>query len=461
MRFDVAIIGCGASGAVLATQLFRQAAGAISVCCVEPATRLGAGLAYGRCGEEHLLNVPASRISAIAGEDFDFVEWLDSRGLLQGEPSTFYAPRARYADYLTDSLGRSLRNSSHRHLIDHRPSRAVEMEPDGSGWRVRLASGERIETNAAVLALGNVRAPDPPAGLEALADDTRYLHDPWQLANRKLRRDRAVAIIGSGLTAVDVLQTLIHRGHRGAIEVVSRSGSWPAEHRSVRGDYAVRWPEGSLRQLLRELHRHLDAAEAEDWRDVIDSLRPHTQRLWRGLSDADKRRFRTRLAGRWGRARHRMPPEIGKALRQWQREGRFRLHAAGRLRAERGESEIHLRLSSDSAPLKIRRVINATGPLLDLRRSDDRLLSGLLADGRVRPGALGAGLDADGDGRLINRAGQPWPGLFVLGPLLAGNLLESTAMPEIKVQAFHLAATLLTGRAGAGTGTETETETCS
>lgn len=34
-------------------------------------------------------------------------------------------------------------------------------------------------------------------------------------------------------------------------------------------------------------------------------------------------------------------------------------------------------------------------------------------------------------------------GLFVIGPLRRGALLESTAMPEIREQAAHLAALLL------------------
>jgi len=70
-------------------------------------------------------------------------------------------------------------------------------------------------------------------------------------------------------------------------------------------------------------------------------------------------------------------------------------------------------------------------------------LNGLFADGRVRPGSLGVGLDADEDGRLIDRAGQTGTRLYALGPLLQGKLFESTAMPEIKVQAYRLASTVL------------------
>ncbi|MDT8439858.1 MAG: FAD/NAD(P)-binding protein [Wenzhouxiangellaceae bacterium] len=446
MRFDVAIIGCGASGALLATQLFRQAERAISICCIDPGARLGAGLAYGRCGQEHRLNVPAARISAIAGEDNDFVEWLERRGLLEGDPAHFYAPRARFADYLTDCIGRALRNAPHPHVVDHYPVRAVEAQPVAAGWRIRLASGETVEAGQAVLALGNLAAPTPPAGLETLADDTRYLHDPWRVVDQRIKRDRAVAVIGSGLTGVDVVQTLINGGHRGAIEVVSRSGQWPSTHVLQRNPQRCDWPQGSLHRLLAEVRSRIKDVEAAggNWRDVVDGLRPDTQRLWQALSEREQRRFRRRLAGPWGRARHRMPPEIGRMIRNWQREGRVRVHVAPALVAEAGHGDIALHLNGrDAAPLKVRRVINATGPLTDPRRSDDPLLRQLLAEGRIRPGTLGVGLDADAEGRLLDADGRIRDDFSTLGPPRQGNLLESIAIPEIKVQALRLAERLL------------------
>lgn len=453
MRFDFAIIGCGASGAVMAANLFRRARRALAVCCIEPAPRLGAGLAYGRCGPEHLLNVPASRISAMAGEELDFVHWLDRRGLLADAPGRFFAPRRVYADYLTDCLGRALRGSSHRHVVDHRPDLALALQRRADGdWQVELAGGETIEAGQVVLALGNLPSPAPPAGLESLAGDTRYLHDPWQLVGRKLRRDRAVAIVGSGLTGVDVLHTLIERGHRGMIDVFSRSGRWPTVHLEVRSGYSFRPDNGNLRQLFKEVRSHIEAAGAAgiDWRDVIDGLRPHTQKLWQQLAERDKRRFRRLLRGPWGRARHRMPPAVGARLEQWYRQGRFRIHSARRLEAEPTATEILLRAEPGAVPVRVRRVINATGPLVDLRRSDNPLVRDLLGSGRARPGPAGIGLDTDADGRVLDRDGGIPPGLFALGPLRQGTLLESTAIPEIRIQAFRLAELCLSGAAGTG-----------
>ena len=87
-------------------------------------------------------------------------------------------------------------------------------------------------------------------------------------------------------------------------------------------------------------------------------------------------------------------------------------------------------------------MINSTGPESDVRRIDDRLLSALLARGLARPDPLGLGLDVDDAGALYDAAGVASRTLFVLGPLLRGRDWESTAVPELRSLAVHLAERL-------------------
>jgi uncharacterized NAD(P)/FAD-binding protein YdhS len=84
-------------------------------------------------------------------------------------------------------------------------------------------------------------------------------------------------------------------------------------------------------------------------------------------------------------------------------------------------------------------VINCTGPTLDLARAGEPLLEELLADGLVRPGPLGLGLDHDSRGVLLNSIGAPSTLLSTIGPMRKGRLWETTAMPEIRGQALELA----------------------
>jgi uncharacterized NAD(P)/FAD-binding protein YdhS len=84
-------------------------------------------------------------------------------------------------------------------------------------------------------------------------------------------------------------------------------------------------------------------------------------------------------------------------------------------------------------------VIRCTGPREQLSEVGDPLLDGLFAAGDARPGPVGLGLAVAADRRLLDRHGQPSGALWAIGPLRRGALLETTAIPEIRVQAAALA----------------------
>jgi uncharacterized NAD(P)/FAD-binding protein YdhS len=81
-------------------------------------------------------------------------------------------------------------------------------------------------------------------------------------------------------------------------------------------------------------------------------------------------------------------------------------------------------------------VVNCTGTEAGIRQHP--LLARLEAAGFCAPGPLGLGVAADSSGRVLDRSGRP-TGMFTLGPLRRGELWETTAIPEIRTQAFGLA----------------------
>jgi uncharacterized NAD(P)/FAD-binding protein YdhS len=61
----------------------------------------------------------------------------------------------------------------------------------------------------------------------------------------------------------------------------------------------------------------------------------------------------------------------------------------------------------------------------------------------ARPDELLLGLDVSSDGALLNASGVPSDFLFAVGPLRKGQLWESVAVPELRVQAAELAKLFL------------------
>jgi uncharacterized NAD(P)/FAD-binding protein YdhS len=87
----------------VAAQLLRNGfAGRIFI--VEARESLGRGLAYSTAFDQHLLNVPAEKMSAFPDRPLHFLDWLRAR--TPACPAVgFFAPRKVYGEYLEDVLG--------------------------------------------------------------------------------------------------------------------------------------------------------------------------------------------------------------------------------------------------------------------------------------------------------------------------------------------------------------------
>jgi len=74
----VLVVGGGASGALVAVQLLGK--GDFAVTVAEPSLRLGLGVAYSTTDENHLLNVPAGKMSAFPDRPDHFLQYFLSAG---------------------------------------------------------------------------------------------------------------------------------------------------------------------------------------------------------------------------------------------------------------------------------------------------------------------------------------------------------------------------------------------
>ena len=453
----VAVIGGGASGALVAAQLLRRShRNGLRVVVIEPRPRVGLGLAYSTTDETHRLNVPAGQMGALPRDPGHFVRWANDCGhpLESGD----FAPRALYGEYLARVLDDAERSSLPQITLERVRDTAVGVRILSSAKPpvavVELASGSTVTAAHVVLALGNLPPADPGVADPELVASDRYEPDPWDpgLAERA-QRDEKVLLLGTGLTMVDVALTLSKHDAPASILTVSRQGLLPQKHRRNLAP-PNRWfelppSEVNLSELISRIESEIASAQARggDWREVIDALRPYTNRIWRRLNDEDREEFVRHLSRRWDVHRHRMAPEIGRTLEVLRASGRLRL-ARGRvqrmrLRSQRdggGVVEVTLDLAEgQSANFRVDRLVNCTGPALDLESGREPVLGGLFRDGFVRPGPLGLGLDHDSRGALLDSHGTPSTMLSTIGPLRKGRLWETTAIPEIRTQAFELA----------------------
>lgn len=460
----VAIVGAGFAGTATAVQLLRQARRPLSVCLINESGRMARGLAYGTSSTAHLLNVPAGNMSALAGDETHFLRHAQAQDASRHAGS--FVPRAEYGEYLEALLGSAERDALARGgRLQRRVAqvRSVQpLAPPGSpgGWQLALHDGSTLTASRVVLAFGHFAPSHPLPAPARHALGAAYVADPWRSRfAQQLAPDAAVLLVGSGLTAVDMLLSLLHAGHRGPVHIVSRRGLAPQPHRvaairPTRVDAAaaatlLQLAGPTLRGQLRALRRAVQAAAREgiDWRDWIGALRPHTPSWWQALTVADRRRFLRHLQVFWDTHRHRVAPEAFAAFDAARASGRVRLMAARLVGADpaAGRVAVQLRPRGSAAvrTLSVDLVVNCTAPSSRLADAGSPLVQGLLEAGHLVPDALGLGLEAGPLGELVGRDGSLCSTLRYIGPLLKARDWEGTAVPELRVHARHLAQALL------------------
>ena len=446
----IAVIGAGFSGTIAALHLLRRLPADQPVLLCERAPEFARGVAYATGDADHLLNVRATNMSALADEPQHFAEWLKRRptasqeGLHETEAGLF-ASRGLYGQYLRSILDFAMRETAGHAQLRLLPDDVTDVTPAPSGgFDLVCASGNRLEVAGIVLAVGNL----PPEE----NTDPRICANPWgQKAWKKLSDDAPVLIVGTGLTMVDLAISIRRRGFRGKIVAMSRGGLLPSRHAPV-----TSWPtphftlaeEQSLPLMMAQLRDQVFAAAEQgvDWRAVIDSMRPVTASLWSRLPLAERRRFLRHARRYWDVHRHRMAPPHADLIEGMIADGSLQV-LGGRIRRMEPDGKtvnVHYspRKGAGEEVLKVQRVILASG-LEHIERTRDPLMQRLLDRGLIRVDQQGLGLDVTEGLNVVRQDGVVSERIWALGPIVRGVFWECVAVPDIRVQASHVAVSVV------------------
>lgn len=456
----VAVIGLGFSGTAVALGLLQRLPAGSRLLLIEPSPRRARGLAYGTRCASHWLNVPAGRLGVDPAQESGFVDWLQAQHGPAYAAADF-VPRMLMGDYLGHALAAAEQAAAVRGVAVTMLAAGVRSLRDEAGAKVLLLDdGREFRADAVVLGTGHLPPEQPRLPGAPEWGSPGLVAEPWgdAAALAELPEDGEVLLLGSGLSAIDVLTWLQDRGHAGRVTMLSRRGLLPQPHRSLEArprpglsPAPALLACGSLRAMLRAVRGW--AAEAptdgHDWRDVMASLRGCTPRLWQSLDERGRRQFLRHLQPWWDTHRHRLAPGIHRRLVASLQAGQVELHA-GRLQAIRRGSGGGLvvawapRGGGDACVRQVAAVVNCTGPSARIGRAPaGSLLATLHAQGRLRADALGLGLDVDAAHRLVDAQGRPQPGLYYVGPMLKAQFWEAVAIPELRVHAQSAVAQLM------------------
>jgi len=450
------VIGGGAAGSAVVGEFLRRGQpGEFDLTWLVGRQAPGRGVAYSTTAEHHLLNVRAANMGLFADDAGGFIAHAQAYGWpVKGLD---FVPRTWYGDYLEAVLAREIFAARARGLA----LRALSVDAasvrgnDANGYVVGTVEGEEFDADGVVLAIGALPA-TPLAEVTAAAQASHaYAADPWHWPLPRHSPERVV-VLGTGLTAVDALQSAARLWPSAQLTAISRHGQLPRSHNPAPGQpyehqasllEALR-AQPRVARWLREIRDAMQDDGAE-WRSVVDGLRAETQGLWRSLDVDERARFQRHLRWLWESARHRLPQQTTNELARLRTQGRLKILAAhirsiDKHPSEREQLEVRVQprgagnVRSFAADL----VIQATGFNISVKATDHVLIRQMVDEGVAHADELDLGLIADAEGRLLRADGTPRHGLRCLGTLLRGSVWECSGLPEIRALAKTIACGL-------------------
>lgn len=487
-KLTIAVIGGGSVGIAYITQLIAEAVRHnigtyLEVLLFEPQSTAGPGHAYQADFECNLLNTRADAMSAVAGNKRHFIEWLERHGADHAAdfPDTViddsaFLPRSLFGRYLASHYEQSLELARQHGIEVTRIAATVTDLIVLSDQRacVDTDSGKAYVVDRVVLSMGNL----PSTSFPHLHGRPGFFRSPYPACGmvRDIPADASVCILGTGLSAIDAVLSLVEAGHRGKIILASRNGRLP----SVRGilnksrslahltkehiDDFCRDNGGTLRlaDVFKVLQREIEEAtgtavdldqimntragvldyitseiaQASDaerlWQSVIYSTNAVIDYVWHRLSRDDKRTFQQVFGSLWSSYRVSFPVKNARKLHALLRADRVLVFGGVReVRYNETEQLFETRLDDGHglrSVVESQFLINATGYSVKVEQSDVPLVGNLLRRKLATPNEFG-GFELDFDtGKLIGSTGAVWHNVSVLGSLAAGTYFWTNAM---------------------------------
>lgn len=484
--YDLVIIGGGVSGSLtliyLLEELQRRAMdvggfgwtpASFRAAWVDRVGDFGAGLPYGHAAHpKFLLNndvasmnvgafhawLPQNRANWMRRleqePDPTVQSWLERHtdGLRAAAASpdlylSMYLPRFVFGMFLSNWLAESLDRARRLGVtIDLIADEAIAVGRAAGGLNLGLRHSQRLPTHNLLLGLGSL-APDPEPELEGVCG---YVHD-WRMPDggasfRDMVRARSIAknercdavIIGSHAAAMESLYTIAHDAILARLLqnvcVVSPSGALPhaISPRTVgfQSEYLEALqvvPAVSADALISAALS--DAANGErkgfTSADCSGAIVAAFGKVFCRLSVDEKRRFVEAFGPRFTALSRHTPPDYADAATSLRREGKLCSLAGEVLRVAQTGAQFTLSVRrtdtqdlGNTEMLTADVIVNCRGAGL-LSRSHGPFLRDLL-DSRYGL----ARINSSGQGIAVSGEFEASPGVFVVGPLLAGHSEE-------------------------------------
>lgn len=476
---NICIVGGGACGVAAFIEFFIQITSQdlkdkVGITIIEKSKKAGYGLAFGTEERGHLLNTQSELMGIYSREVTHFTEWLSknagrARGKVEdnGDIETAYTSRIMYGDYLYEQFTHYLKKAKEigvdaKLVCDE----AYDISNEKGRFSVSLREGDPIISDYVILALGNPEA----TNFKDYEKFPQFLNTPWpsHKVTELVNPEDHVGILGSSLSTIDTIITLVDNGHKGKISCFSLEGLLPRVqpinnkeierevltltnvHKIKRSHFRAPKVTEIFRLYMQEVEKQFgkkldwkkldrmggdayqylkdDIAVAEDGGDallnVAYSLRYDAATLWSWLSRDQKNFFKKWLGPQWTVNRHGMPLVNAKKLVLLFESGRLNVFAdVGEVNHNDDSFTINY---GNGGHQQVDKLINATGSPSKLEAMDCILTSNMIKKGLIKPYGGGGALINELTMEVLNP--KSINGIYATGHMVNGMLLDVNAV---------------------------------
>ncbi|PCI98709.1 MAG: hypothetical protein COB14_07370 [Alphaproteobacteria bacterium] len=499
--YNIAIVGGGAVGVCVFNELVDQLVQLpnperYNITIYDKTGVFGGGLAYGTQLDAHILNMPANSMSAKSDDPQHFIKWLKephSNDLhsyfnIQARGNDF-VPRSVFGLYLEDVLDKALDKAQEFGIsTELKQDDIINIQHQDGLMSVDSSSSHQLY-NQTILCLGN----QPPSVGSELCATSGYFHQPWPEGEltKGIPKDSDVNILGSSLSAVDTLLTLLENGHKGPINFISRNGLLPKvrsfpkpykltalslenvqlsndnEMKKVSFEKIVELFQTELAQAgievpnvsiaqLQEKDSPLKILEADIQRvqegkdnyfAVLKAVDDVASDLWHAMSLPAKQTFDEHYKTLWNMYDYAMPMQNAQKVLQALQSGQLSVRSGFNNIEYNDQEKMFVIRCSDNEVFQSKYVVNAIGGGCDLTKMQSPLIQNALKNDVFKPHPLG-GIDVDFDtGRVKDKDNNCSDILYAVGSLTRGVHFYTNSILEnakaSKAVAFHVCNTLL------------------
>jgi uncharacterized NAD(P)/FAD-binding protein YdhS len=417
----IAIVGFGFCGKLAFANIVKSLNKKDKILIFDKAQGDFKSAAFSPFSPHYILNVPVANMSAFSDDaayEESFENFLKNNHseIWKSSGKFGFVARQIYGEYLEEIVQKAQENAKKNGVNFEFVNQEVMAISD----EFLITTKNNIQFQATeVLLATSFKQVQLPFEIESKKFIKALWNEDALEFHQKILTNETICLIGSGLTTVDVIVGLKKKNFSGKIIIISRRGNLPKKHlikSSEKSSYFIDAEDAKkgVLFLCLKIRNFLKSNSQFDLRNIINSIRSTTDKLWHNLDEKNKKLF-FRLMPYWNIFRHRAPISSIELIEEMIAAGQIEIVEGGVKKCQKLGDKISVQ--TKFAEFEVDYLVNCLGFEFNARKYP--LLNQMIELGLLQQ-----------DFMMVRSNNDK---VHLLGGLNIGRDFECTAVPDLRV----------------------------